>query len=142
MTGYRADPPENCHLTIKKLPKTWYFFPPKMTNFFIFFQKNCHWHFFWKKLKFLSIFLNNCQVFGNFLTVKWQFSGGSGIGAKWGSRVQPESGTILHGKADVKIVTWNNSRHKCPMFSLRWYFFYQRYALYKYFHTLVILFLI
>ena len=29
-------------------------------------RQNC-WHFFLKK----------CQVFGNFLTVKWQFSGGS-----------------------------------------------------------------
>ena len=26
----------------------------------------------------LAIFLKKCQVFGNFLTVKWQFSGGSG----------------------------------------------------------------
>jgi len=35
-----------------------------------FFQKNENfWQFF---------FLQNCQVFGNFLTVNWQFSGGSG----------------------------------------------------------------
>ena len=26
------DPPENCHLTVKKFPKTWHFF-----------QQNCHW---------------------------------------------------------------------------------------------------
>ena len=45
-----ADPRENCHLTVKKLPKTWHFFQKK-----------------WQK----------CQVFGNLLTVKWQFSRGS-----------------------------------------------------------------
>ena len=33
---------------------------------------------FLKKLKFLAIILKKSQVFGNFLTVKWQFSGGSG----------------------------------------------------------------
>ena len=32
-------------------------------------KKNFFYKFFWKK----------CQVFGNFLTVKWQFSGGSGF---------------------------------------------------------------
>ena len=36
-----------------------------------------NFHFFWKKWKFLAIFFEKCQVFGNFLTVKWQFSGGS-----------------------------------------------------------------
>ena len=30
-----------------------------------------------KNDNFLAIFLKKCQVFGNFLTVKWQFSGGS-----------------------------------------------------------------
>ena len=51
------DPPENCHWNVKKLPKTW-----------LFFQKN------WQKLSFFF----KCQVFGNFLTVKSTFSGGSG----------------------------------------------------------------
>ena len=46
-----ADPPENCHLNVKKLPKN--------DNF-------CQ--FFWKNVKFLAIFL----------TFKWQISGGSG----------------------------------------------------------------
>jgi len=27
----------------------------------------------------LAILLKKCQVFGNFLTVKWQFSGGSAV---------------------------------------------------------------
>ena len=27
----------------------------------------------------MAIFFFKCQVFGNFLTVKWQFSGGSGV---------------------------------------------------------------
>ena len=39
----------------------------KLPKIFIFFQKNCHWQFYLKK----------CQIFGNFLPVKWQFSGGS-----------------------------------------------------------------
>ena len=55
-----ADLPENCHLTVKKLPKTGRFFKK--------IDKNCHL----KKKKF--------QVFGNFLTFKWQFSGGSDLG--------------------------------------------------------------
>ena len=40
---------------------------------FHFFQKNCQWQNenFWQVLK------KKCQVFGDFLTVKWQFSGGS-----------------------------------------------------------------
>ena len=42
---------------MSKLSKTWHF---KKRTIFV--------NFFWKK----------CQVFGNFLTVKWQFSGGSG----------------------------------------------------------------
>jgi len=46
-----SDPPENCHLNVKNCQK--------LENF---------WQFFGKK----------CQVFGIFLTVKWQFSGGSG----------------------------------------------------------------
>ena len=57
-----ADPPENCHLNVKKLPKTGHFF-----------QKNCHWQFLLKKF----------QVFGNFLKVKWQFSGGLGETQQW-----------------------------------------------------------
>ena len=51
----QPDPPENCHLTVKKLPKTWHFFK-KIAKIFHFFQKNCQWKFFSKKLKFLAIF--------------------------------------------------------------------------------------
>ena len=32
-----------------------------------------------KKRQFLSIFWKKCQVFGNFLTFNWQYSGGSGL---------------------------------------------------------------
>ena len=42
-----SDPPENCHLTVKNCQKL-----------------DIFWQFFLKK----------CQVFGNFLTFKWQFS--------------------------------------------------------------------
>ena len=34
----------------------------------------------------MSIFLKKCQVFGNFLTVKWQFSGGSDVNQPGASR--------------------------------------------------------
>ena len=73
MSWWVPDPPENCHLTVKKLPKTWHFYNKIAQNFHFF-----HWQFFWKKWKFLAIFfLKKCQVFDNFLTVKWQFSGES-----------------------------------------------------------------
>ena len=43
---YGPDPPENCHLTVKKLTKTWHFF-----------QKNCQkLSFFQKYVKVLAIF--------------------------------------------------------------------------------------
>jgi len=43
-----------------------------------FFQKNCQWQLFWKNENFWQFFWKGCQVFGNFLTVEWQCSGGSG----------------------------------------------------------------
>ena len=52
------DPPGKCHLTVKKLPKTWHLK-----------KKNCQ--------KFL--FFEQMKIFGNFLTVKLQFSRGSGL---------------------------------------------------------------
>jgi len=60
----KADPPQNCHLTVKKLPGTYFFFKKIAKNC----QKNDNFCQFKKK---------KSQVFGNFLTVKWQFSGGS-----------------------------------------------------------------
>ena len=51
----------------------------KIYKNFHFFQQNCQWQFFWKNKKFGHFFfLKKYQVFVNFLTVKWQFSGGSG----------------------------------------------------------------
>ena len=32
-TGFESDPPENCHLNVKKLPKTGPFFPEKIVIF-------------------------------------------------------------------------------------------------------------
>ena len=79
-----ADPPENCQVNVKKLPKTWYFFQKiaknltffskKLPKIFIFFKKIANgnffeknenfWQFFWKKkVKFLAIFW---QSNGNF----------------------------------------------------------------------------
>ena len=46
----------------------------------VIFQQNCHWQFCWKNDNFWQFFWKECQVFGNFLTFKWQFSGGSALG--------------------------------------------------------------
>ena len=43
------DPPENCHLTVKKFAKNLTFFQKQIAKNFHFFQKNCHWQFFEKK---------------------------------------------------------------------------------------------
>ena len=61
----------------QKIAKSLRFFSKKWT-------KNCH--FF--KWQFLSIFFFKCQVFGNFLTFKWQFSGGSGYHHSFSNKVQ------------------------------------------------------
>ena len=42
---WETDPPENCQLKVKKLPKTLHFFQKKFKNFH-FLKKNCHWQFF------------------------------------------------------------------------------------------------
>ena len=69
------DPPENCQLNVKKFAKNLTFFQK--------IEKNCHFFqkvaigIFGGKGQFLSIVLKKCQVFGNFLTFKWQFSGRS-----------------------------------------------------------------
>ena len=61
--------PFDCQKTATNLT----FFQKKLPKFFFFFFKKIiandenFWQFFWKK----------CKVFGKFLTVKWQFSGGS-----------------------------------------------------------------
>ena len=60
-----ADPPENCQLSLNKLPKTWNFFKKidKNCQFFNkiaignFVEKNDNFcQFFWKNFKFLAIF--------------------------------------------------------------------------------------
>ena len=73
---YISDPPENCHLTFKKFPKLDFFFQQNWQKV-SFFQQNCQWQFCWKNDTFCQFFWKKCQVFGNFLTFKWQFSGGS-----------------------------------------------------------------
>ena len=60
---WRADPPENCHLTVKKLPKTWLFFKKNCQKFSFFSKKIA---IFWKKLNFLAIFFEKMSSF-------WQF---------------------------------------------------------------------
>ena len=71
-----ADPPEKCHLTVKKLTKTWHFFKKidKNCHFFKkiaignFVEKNDNfWQFFFKNVKFLSIFWHSN---GNFPEVQ------------------------------------------------------------------------
>ena len=63
----QTNPPENCHLNVKKLPKN-----------FPFFQKNCQkFSFLLKKMKILGNLKKKSQVFVIFLTFKRQFSEGS-----------------------------------------------------------------
>ena len=45
---------------------------------FSFFQKIANGNFFEKNENFMQFFKKFFQVFGNFLTFKWQFSGGPG----------------------------------------------------------------
>ena len=49
----QPDPPENCHLTVKKLPKTWLFF--FNCQKFSFFSKKLPLAIFLKKRQFLAI---------------------------------------------------------------------------------------
>ena len=69
---------ENCHLNVKKLKNC-----QKRDSFFnyqkfTFFQNNCQWQLFWKKLKFLAIFLKkNVKFLAIFWHSNGNFSGGS-----------------------------------------------------------------
>ena len=67
--------PFECQKIAKKLT----FFSKKLPKIFIFFKIKLPWQFFWKNENFWK----KCQVFGNFLTVKWQFSGGSDTHQSW-----------------------------------------------------------
>ena len=69
-TIFASDPPENCHLTVKKLAKTWLFFNCQKFPFFskklpmaILLKNDNFCQFFWKNVKFLAIFW---QSNGNF----------------------------------------------------------------------------
>ena len=62
MEGRESEPPENRNLNVKSIAKNCNFLP-----------KNCQWSFFSEQF-----FEKKCQVFGNFLTFKRPFSGGSG----------------------------------------------------------------
>ena len=64
-SDYSSEPPEICHLNVKKLPKTWHFFK-KIDKNCHFFQQNCHWQFCWIKWQFLSIFLKKMSSFRQF----------------------------------------------------------------------------
>ena len=76
----KPHPPENCQLNVKNCEKKLDILK-KLPKIFMFFKKNAkNVHFFnfvEKKTIFVNVFAKKCQVFGNFLTVKWQFSGGS-----------------------------------------------------------------
>ena len=79
----------------KKIAKNLTFFPKKMPKIFIFFKKIAIGNFFEKNEIFLAIFLKKCQIFGNFLTVKWQFSGGSAWNIIW---------SLLTGRSSTAIL--------------------------------------
>ena len=56
-TWSTTDPPENCHLNVKKLPKTRHFLKLKKYNF-------CQ--FFWKKCRFWQFFDSQMAIFQRF----------------------------------------------------------------------------
>ena len=73
---WESNPPENCHLNVRKLPKTWNFFQKNWKK--LSFSTKLPLANFLKKLKiFFQFYWKKCQFFGNFLTFNWQFSGGS-----------------------------------------------------------------
>ena len=82
-TGFIACPTLRFILTLRKLP----FECQKIAKNLTFkkkIDKKCHYFSkkiakFWKKLQFLSIFFLNVKFLVNFLTLKWQFSRGSGV---------------------------------------------------------------
>ena len=59
-TNSKPDPPENCHLTVKKLPKT-YFFQKKLTKIFIFLNKIANGIFVEKMSIFVNCFEKNVK---------------------------------------------------------------------------------
>ena len=65
-----------------KLPKKVFLFSKKLPKNFIFLKKKEHFWQFKKEKKgnFWQLCSKECKVFGNFLTFKWQFSRGSGVG--------------------------------------------------------------
>ena len=63
--GWCPDPPENCHLTVKKLPKAWHFF-----------QKNCQKFSFFSMAIFLKKMSSFWQIF-------WQSNGNFPEGQVW-----------------------------------------------------------
>ena len=70
-TRLSDDPSENCHLTVKKLLKTWHFFQ-KNCQKFSFFSKKLPMAIFWKKMKIFCIFFGkNVKFLANF----WQSNG-------------------------------------------------------------------
>ena len=78
-----SDPQENCHLTVKKLPKTWHFFQKKIA-------KNCHffcqWQFCWKNDNFWQFFFEKKVKFlANFWHSNGNFPDGqvSGLVQNW-----------------------------------------------------------
>ena len=80
---WQSDP--LCALTLRKIA-IWLskncqkldIFSKKIARNFHFFQKIANSNFVEKNENFWQFFAEKCQVFGNFLTVKWQFSGGAG----------------------------------------------------------------
>ena len=74
---------KNCHLNVKILPKNLTFFPKIFAENFHFFKKLPLAIFSKKNEKFCQFFWTKRQVFGNFLTVKLQFSGGSSHGCSY-----------------------------------------------------------
>ena len=78
-------------------------------KFFFFFKFAISNFFFEKNEKFWQFFKTKCQVLSNYLTVKWQFSGGSGLEPTFGQIVDNRT-QILNVLRSVKTGR-KQSRH-------------------------------
>ena len=100
-------PSRNCHLNCKKLPKTWHFWK-KNDKIVIFFQK-MPMQFFGKKR----------QVSGNFLTFKWQFSGGSA----WDTLISLVTDPVIAEISGTHIWSdWPPSETNPRLFKMRFHY--------------------
>ena len=119
----------NLNLTLRKIA-IWMSKNCQKLDFFFLIDKNCHFfnqiangNFVEKNDNFCQFSWKKCQVFVYFLTVKWQFSGGSG--PRWGNtcRCQTQPSSLCNTRQHISttrqclqsVFTYNS-----PFYSITW----------------------